>query len=65
MVHFELLGRDLERILRDTLLFLGLEVDEGRLKVIDDIFQWISETLPIALISDLRCSLCNIPVHCG
>ena len=61
MVHFELLGRDLERILRDTLLFLGLEVDEGRLKVIDYIFH----TLPFVLIPDLLCSLCNNPVHCG
>ena len=57
MVHFELLGRNLERILRDALLFLGLEVDEGRLKVNDGIFQWISETLPFVLIPDLLCSL--------
>ena len=34
VVHFELLGRDLERILRDILTFLGLEVDERRLKVV-------------------------------
>ena len=33
MVHYELLGRDLEAILRGILSFLGLEVDERRLKV--------------------------------
>jgi len=32
VVHFELLGRDLERILREILSFLGLEVDDRRLK---------------------------------
>ena len=34
VVHFELLGRDLERILREILSFLGLEVDDRRLNVI-------------------------------
>ena len=33
VVHFEVLGRELERILRDIMSFLGLEVDEKRLKV--------------------------------
>ena len=33
VVHFELLGSNLEMTLRDIISFLGLEVDERRLKV--------------------------------
>ena len=33
VVHFELLGSHLEMTLRDIISFLGLEVDERRLKV--------------------------------
>ena len=33
VVHFELLGSHLEKTMRDIISFLGLEVDERRLKV--------------------------------
>ena len=58
VVHFELLGSNLEMTLRDIISFLGLEVDERRLKV---------RTVINLNKNDLLAGTAfpNISVHCG
>ena len=58
VVHFELLGSNLEMTLRDIISFLGLEVDERRLKVKTVLNMNKNDKLAGTAFP-------NISVHCG